>query len=94
MEMEIPPHPGELIKERFLDPLGLTVTEAARGLGISRKHLSQVLSGHYGISPEMAMRLQLAFGTSAEFWLNAQTAYDLWIVGQRAGMLNVKRLAA
>src|SRR5262245_32091988 len=92
--MNNPPHPGELLKELCLNELGITITAAAKGLGVSRKHLSDVINGHFGISPEMAMRLQLAFGSSAEFWLKAQLSYDLWQIGQRAGDLKVKKLAA
>jgi len=78
MLMHNPPHPGEIIKELCLEPLGLTVTDAAKGLGISRKTLSCILNGKTGISPEMAVRLSIAFNTSSESWLNQQTQYDLW----------------
>ena len=78
MLMHNPPHPGEVIKELCLEPLGLTVTEAAKGLGVSRKTLSSILNGKSGISPEMAVRLSIAFNTSSESWLNQQTQYDLW----------------
>ncbi|HUM70286.1 MAG TPA: HigA family addiction module antitoxin, partial [Chloroflexota bacterium] len=73
MQMYNPPHPGEIIKELCLEPLGLTVTRAAEALGVSRKTLSSILNGHAGISPEMAIRLSIAFDTSAESWLNQQT---------------------
>jgi addiction module HigA family antidote len=76
MRMHNPPHPGEIIKQLCLEPLGLTVTETAQALGVSRKTLSSILNGRAGISPEMAVRLSLAFGTSAESWLNQQTQYD------------------
>lgn len=79
-----PPHPGEIIKELCLEPLGLTVTEAAETLGVSRKTLSAIVNGRAGISPEMAIRLSLAFGTSVESWLNQQMQYDLWLVRQTA----------
>ena len=78
MKMHNPPHPGEILKELCLDPLDLSVTRAAEALGISRKTLSAILNGRAGISPEMAVRLSIAFGTSAESWLNQQTQYDLW----------------
>lgn len=94
MKMYSPPHPGEVLKELFLTPLDLTVTETARALGVSRKHLSNVINGHFGISPEMAMRLSLAFGTSAEHWLRMQMAYDLWHIEQTASELKVEKLAA
>ena len=78
MLMHSPPHPGEVIKELCLEPLGLTITDAAKGLGISRKTLSSILNGKAGISPEMAVRLSIAFNTSSESWLNQQSQYDLW----------------
>ena len=81
-------------KELFLEPLGLSVSETARALGVSRKHLSDVVHGHFGISPEMAMRLSLAFGTTAEHWLRLQIAYDLWHIERKARKLKVQRLAA
>jgi len=93
MRMHNPPHPGEIIKRLCLEPLGVSVTEAARGLGISRKTLSSILNGRAGISPEMAVRLSMAFGTSAESWLNQQTQYDLWHVEQRKKQLRVSKLA-
>lgn len=87
-----PPHPGEVIRELCLDPLGLSVTEAAEALGISRKTLSAILNGRAGLSPEMAIRLSIAFDTTAESWLNQQTQYDLWQAEQRRTKLQVKRL--
>lgn len=94
MRMHKPPHPGKIIKALCLDPLGLSVTEAAKGLGISRKTLSAILNGRAGISPEMAVRLSIAFGTSAESWINQQTQYDLWHAEQRRKHLRVLKLAA
>lgn len=77
MPMNNPPHPGEVVRKDCIDPLGLTVTEAAEGLGVSRKHLSALLNGRAGISPEMAIRLSKAFGGSPESWLTQQMQYDL-----------------
>jgi addiction module HigA family antidote len=94
MRMHNPPHPGKIIKALCLDPLGLSVTEAAKGLGISRKTLSAILNGRAGISPEMAVRLSIAFNTSAESWINQQTQYDLWHAEQRRKHLRVLKLAA
>ncbi len=94
MVMYDPPHPGEVIKELCLQPLGLTVTDAARGLGISRKTLSALLNGRFGISPEMAIRLSKAFGGSAESWLIQQAQYDLWQVMQKADEIEVKAFAS
>ena len=84
MAMKNPPHPGEVIRELCLDPLGLTVTAAAKGLGVSRKALSELLNGHSGISPEMAVRLSKAFGGSVESWLRQQMQYDLARVQKQA----------
>jgi addiction module HigA family antidote len=89
-----PPHPGEVIKELCLQPLGLTVTDAAKGLGISRKTLSALLNGRFGISPEMAIRLSKAFGGSAESWLIQQAQYDLWQLMQKADEIEVKAFAS
>jgi len=75
--MRNPPHPGLSVRRDCLEPLGLTVTEAARRLGVSRKQLSDVVNGRSGISPEMAIRLDKAFGGSAETWYRLQSAYDL-----------------
>ena len=94
MLMHNPPHPGEVIKELCLDPLGLTVTAAAEALGVSRKTLSAMLNGKAGISPEIAIRLSIAFDTSAESWLTQQAQYELWHAEQHRKDLNVKRLVA
>jgi antitoxin HigA-1 len=77
MAMKNPPHPGEIIRDLCIEPLGLTVTKAAEGLGVTRKTLSLLLNGHAGISPEMAIRLSQVFGRSPESWLQLQNAYDL-----------------
>jgi len=92
--MHDPPHPGEIIKELCLEPLGLSVTDAAKGLGLTRKALSELLNGHTGVSPEMAIRLEQAFGGTAETWLMMQLEYDLWQAKQRAGNLKVTRFAS
>ena len=78
MLMHDPPHPGALIRRQCLEPLGLTVTEAAKGLAVSRSTLSMLLNGRLGISPEMAIRLSEAFGGSPESWLTQQMQHDLW----------------
>lgn len=94
MRMHNPPHPGEVLRELCLAPLKLTVTDAAEALGVSRKTLSAILNGRAGISPEMAIRLSRAFGTSAESWLNQQMQYDLWVAEQTAGDIRVRKLSA
>jgi addiction module HigA family antidote len=92
MRMHNPPHPGEIIKTLCLEPLGATVTQAAEALGVSRKTLSAILNGRAGISPEMAVRLSIAFDTSAESWLNQQTQYELWHAERRRKQLRVAKL--
>ncbi len=94
MRMHNPPHPGEVLRELCLEPLGLTVTQTARALGTSRKTLSAILNGKAGISPEMALRLSMAFNTSPESWLAQQSEYELWQAEQHRGKLHVKRLVA
>jgi antitoxin HigA-1 len=94
MLMHNPAHPGEVIRELYLEPLGVSVTAAAKALGVSRKHFSQLLNGHMGISPEMAIRLSIAFGTSAESWLRQQMYYDLWHAEQGRSNLHVEKLTA
>jgi addiction module HigA family antidote len=92
--MHNPPHPGEILRELCIEPLGITITEAAEALGVTRKTLSAVLNGRSGISPEMAIRLAKAFDTSAESWLQQQVVYDLWIASQNASSIKVKKLSA
>ncbi len=94
MRMHNPPHPGEVLKNLCLEPLHLSVTEAAKALGVSRKTLSAILNGRAGISPEMAVRLSIAFSTSAESWLRQQVQYDLWHAEQHRKKLRVRKLAA
>jgi addiction module HigA family antidote len=90
--MHNPPHPGEVIREFCIKPLGLSVTDAARALGVSRKTLSELLNGHIGISPEMAVRLSLAFNTTPESWLTQQMQYDLWKLKQSRKKISVEHL--
>ena len=94
MKMHNPPHPGEILRELCIEPLGLSITEAAEALGITRKTLSSILNGRSGISPEMAVRLSLAFSTSSESWLNQQAQYDLWEAEKQRNKLNVRKLSA
>jgi addiction module HigA family antidote len=83
MTMHNPPHPGEVLKDLYLEPLGLTVTDTAKALRVARKTLSALLNGRGGISPRMAMRLARAFDTTPESWLGLQQQYDLWRVRRR-----------
>ena len=94
MPMHNPPHPGEVIRALCIEPLGLSVTEAARGLGVSRKTHSALLNGRFGVSPEMAVRLSKAFGGSPESWLIQQAQYDLWQVMQKVDEIKVTALAS
>jgi addiction module HigA family antidote len=94
MKMHNPPHPGEVLRTLCLEPLNMTVTEVASALGVSRKTLSAILNGRAGISPEMAVRLSLAFDTSAESWLNQQLQYDLWHAEKNRSRLHVSKLTA
>ncbi len=92
MPMKNPPHPGLSVRHDCLEPLGLSVTEAARKLGVSRKQLSDIVNGHSGISPEMAIRLDKAFGGGAETWFRLQAAYDLAQAMKHADRIKVERL--
>ena len=76
MPMNNPPHPGEIVRHECLAPLGLTVTRAAKGLGVSRQTLSELVNEKAGISVEMSIRLSKGFGSTPETWLGLQTAYD------------------
>ena len=91
MSMKNPPHPGLSIKKNCLEPLGLNITEAAKVLGVARHTLSCVLNGHAAISPEMAIRLEKAGWSNAEFWLRRQTAYNLVQARKNEGQIKVKR---
>lgn len=92
--MHNPPHPGEVIRELCLEPLGLKVTDAAKALGVSRKALSELLNGRTGVSPEMALRLSIAFDTTPESWLTQQMHYDLWQARKKASGLKVEKFRA
>ena len=94
MPMHNPPHPGEIVKYECLEPLGLTVTRAAQGLGISRQALSELINERSGISVDMAIRLSQAFGSSPETWLRMQMAYDLWQAREHAAQIKVEKFAA
>ena len=82
MPMKNPPHPGRIVRQDCIEPLGLTITEAARVLGVTRQTLNNLVNGKAGISPEMAVRLSKAFGGNAEMWLRLQVNYDLAQVQQ------------
>lgn len=94
MPMKNPPHPGLSVRHDCLEPLGLSVTEAARKLGISRKQLSNVVNCRAGISPEMAIRLDKAFGGGADTWYRLQSAWDLAQAKRKAHRITVERLVS
>jgi addiction module HigA family antidote len=94
MGMKNPPHPGRIVRQECIEPLGLTVTDAAVQLGITRQTLNNLVNGKAGISPEMAIRLSRAFGSSPEVWLGMQMEYDLVQAEKQAGRIKVKRIAA
>ena len=93
MSMKTPPHPGRIVRQECIEALGLTVTAAAKGLGVTRKALSELVNGKSGISPEMAVRLSKAFGSSPELWLGLQMDYDLAKLQSAAGKIKVHRFA-
>ena len=93
MPMANPCHPGEIVKYECLEPLGLTVTKAAKGLGVTRQALSNVINGRAGVSVDMAIRFSKAFGSTPETWLGMQMAYDLWQARDRAKEIKVERFA-
>lgn len=93
MTMYNPAHPGEILRELIIEPLRLSVTDAAEHLGVSRKTLSKVLNGRGAVTPEMALRLEMTFGKpGAAHWLRLQNAYDLWEARQRAADIQVSPL--
>jgi antitoxin HigA-1 len=92
MSMKNPPHPGLSIRINCLEPLGLTVAEGAKALGVTRQALNNLVRGKSGISPEMAVRLSKAFGSSPETWLGMQLDYELAQVRRRAGQIRVRRV--
>ena len=94
MTMRNPPHPGGSIRRACLEPLGMSVTEGAKILGVTRQALNNVINGKSGISPEMALRLSKAFGSTPETWLQMQLAYDLAEARKREGKIRVKRQVA
>ena len=92
MYMHNPPHPGEVIRELCLEPMGLSVAKAASALGVSDAALLDIVDGKAGISAEMAVRLSMAFNTSAESWLSQQMQHDLWLAEQQRESLAVTPL--
>jgi addiction module HigA family antidote len=83
-KMHNPAHPGEILRELYLVPLGVTITQAAKALGVSRKHVSSIVNGRTPVTPDMALRLAAVFATDPELWVNMQAQYDLWAVSKKA----------
>ena len=94
MKMKNPPHPGRVVRQDCIEALGLTVTEAARALGVTRQALNNLVNLKAGVSPEMAIRLSKAFGSSPEVWLGMQMAYDLAQLEKQTSKIKVQRVAA
>lgn len=86
-----PPHPGEILKEMFINERNLTITKVAKGLKITRTTLSSVINGHVKISPELAVKLSEAFGNSAQFWVNLQNNYELWHAEKKVNRAEISR---
>ncbi len=93
MVMFNPPHPGIILGEDCIKPLGLTIKEAAFKLGITRQNLSDIVNGKTAISPTMALKIAKAFNSDPEFWLNMQLKYDLWQAMQKTNLDNVQVIA-
>jgi addiction module HigA family antidote len=92
MTMKNPPHPGRIVRQECIEPLGITVKEAAERLGIQRQTLNNLVNGKAGISPEMSIRLSKAFGSSPEVWLGLQMEYDLAQAHKNADRIKVRRI--
>ena len=91
MPMKNPAHPGRIVQSACLEPLGLSVTAGAKILGVTRQTLNKIVNGKSGISPEMAIRLTKAFGSTEETWLRMQIDYDLWQSNKRRPLQKIKR---
>ena len=89
--MHSPSHPGEVLNSMYIEPIGVSITEAAEALGVSRKHVSAIVNGSASVTPDMAARLGIVFGPDTAFWINLQAQYDLWEVSQKPAP-KVKRL--
>ena len=92
MLMHTPPHPGRIVRQECLEPLGLTVTEGAKALGVSRNALSELINGRRGVSPEMAIRLAKAFGSSPQVWAGLQLDYEMAAAMKNADNIRVQRV--
>ncbi len=94
IKRNLPPvHPGEILKEEYIAERGLTITEVAKGLGISRSSLSAIVNEQSGITAEMAVKLSEAFGNSSQFWINLQTNYDMWYAEKKVDRTAITHFA-
>lgn len=89
-----PSHPGEVLKEMFIDERGLSITEVAAGLGVRRPNLSAIINGHNGISAEMAIKLSEAFGTTPQFWINLQNNYELFHAEEKVDRTRIRHFVS
>ena len=95
LKKEMPPiHPGEILKEMYLEPLGVTVSEFGDVLGVARRTVSLIINGHSGISVEMALRLSKALNTTPELWLNMQRDYDLWNAEKKIELNGIRNIVS
>jgi len=93
LKREMPPvHPGNVLKEMYMEPLDISVTDLADNLGVHRRTISLLINEHSGVSAEMALRLATAFETTPELWLNMQQQYDLWYAGQKVVLKSIRHL--
>jgi addiction module HigA family antidote len=90
--MHAPSHPGEVLSSMYLEPMGVSVTEAANALGVSRKHVSAIVNGGASVTPDMAKCLGIVFGPDTAFWINLQAQYDVWIAERKPTPKWLKRM--
>jgi addiction module HigA family antidote len=91
LKRNLPPvHPGEILREDYINEHHLTITEVAEGLGVARANLSAIINGRAGISPEMAVKLAVAFGNTPQFWMNLQKNYELWHAERNVNRANIR----
>ena len=93
MRMKNPPYPGRIVRQECIEPLGLTITEAAERLGVTRQTFDKLVNGKTGISPEMSIRLSKAFGSTSDMWLGLQMEFNLAKAERTADTIKVKRVA-
>ncbi len=93
MKREMPPvHPGEILKEMYIEPLGIGISDFSAVLGVGRRTISLIINGHSGVSAEMALRLSKALNTSPELWMNMQRDFDLWNAGKKIELKGIRNI--